>query len=1230
MQWNVRGVITHFHELKNEILKRQPVLAAIQETHFRDGDQGYPITGYSWYCNNVNSETRKGGAAILVRNDMPHRRVKVNTDLNCVAVSLKVKRTAITVISAYFSPSSPEPSNEALTALITQINTPVLFLGDINAHSPIWGSRNTSARGYVFQEFLADQNLVVLNTGQNTRFNPRLDQNDTAIDISCCSARIERFFDWSIENDPLFSDHYPIVINLGSGSIQTTVLFSPSWNLKRADWNEFENLVDHKLVNSDTPNMSTVLEAISDSAHIAVPKSKGPRPKPSAPWWNQECNKAFAIRRRAHRRFKRCMCEAHHLELRKSQAICRKTIRKQQKHSWREHISRFNRFTPMSKIWKLIKCFNLKRSPPGPFPQLKVDGQEITDPDQVMNAFARHYASVSANTNFVTGLLGEVEELASRCDFTSENNEDYNQPFTPQELSLALSKCGNTSVGPDDIHYSFFRHLSKMSQTYLLNAINEMVQNDSFPASWQESIVIPIPKPKKDITVAKSYRPISLTSCACKLVERMYNTRLRYFLETKNLLDPNQCGFRQNRSTTDNVLRLVQSIQKGFPRKKYTLAVYLDITAAFDRVLKPALKYRLHTLGLRGHLPKFILNFLENRTFKVRCGKTFSDPVSQDQGLPQGSVLSPTLFLVAINDMFKDMPPNLKNRIQYSLFADDVAIWATGRDVYIIEEIVQQSLDYVSDWCKKWGLTLSPEKSAAVLYRSSRKRKSHVLLKIDGKAVSQEENFKFLGVNLDETLSFKWHMKEIQQKCTKRVNVIRALSGTTWGGDRKTLLHLYRAIIRPIIEYCSMIYHGCLTETQAKKLETIQNQCIRAATGALLCTPIPALLADADMQSCVERRNIQLCRYYIKAQTNPNPDIRECFKYKHGDWTGACKTKLTFSNQIATNLRDLDLEIPSIAEKPALKPFWLTTPPQVEFLFSEKKDDISPQEIQAIFHEFREKNAEKTFLYTDGSKIENRVGMAVAGEDIEIANRLPDKVSIFTAEAMALLTAVRLCRQNHMYNVIICSDSKSVLQTVSNTADPPNYIIDTIQKSVHPNVSAISFLWIPGHANIKGNEKADQLAKASLEFDDCFKMKFTVGDCLAIHSQHERKLRQRRWEGNHPTHIFNIKPTLGTWATSNQNCRQNEKILTRLRTGKTRLYPSFPEQLTCEFCYTEPTISHILLDCPEYELARDRMENYCRDNNIELSLKNLLGDKHPDLIKLLFTYLHDTNLMNQI
>lgn len=586
--------------------------------------------------------------------------------------------------------------------------------------------------------------------------------------------------------------------------------------------------------------------------------------------------------------------------------------------------------------------------------------------------------------------------------------------------------------------------------------------------------------------------------------------------------------------------------------------------------------------------------------------------------------------------MINDMCKTAKQYVNYSLFADDVAIWSTDQDHLKSEKKVQRGLDEIVLWCRGWGFTLSAEKSATMAF--TRSRTSEVTrLFIDGKAVNETADYKFLGVHLDKHLTFSKHIKAMKLKCAKRTNILRALAGTNWGGDRKTLLQIYIAIIRPIIEYCSIAYHGSLTDTQHKQVEAIQNTCIRIATGALPGTRTTALLADANLPTCQERRTQQLCRYAIQIQSTPNHPVQKCFAKpvsKLFMQKKALSRHPPFFDQLNNALTELQFVIPETAAKPKAKPFWLRSPPRIDYLFCENKSDITPTEMQARFNEYKSQYPNKTFMYTDGSKHDHKVAFALSTTNFQYKQRLPDKMSIFTAEATALLAAVNVCVRNKYRDVVICSDSKSVLQALKNVYNPSHHVISWIQETI-PEKRNISFIWIPGHANIPGNERADKLAKEALDIPEPLKAKYPVDDCKTILQQHIRQLRQRTWDETGPQHLHSIKPQLGTWVSARQNSRIKEVSLTRLRTGQTMYTAPWLEtqqQNICPFCNhnTVPTVHHILLQCHHFDQHRRHITAHCLRENMPLNLSHLLGDNHPELLRLLFQYLRDTKLIGTL
>ncbi|GFT92377.1 probable RNA-directed DNA polymerase from transposon X-element [Trichonephila clavipes] len=238
------------------------------------------------------------------------------------------------------------------------------------------------------------------------------------------------------------------------------------------------------------------------------------------------------------------------------------------------------------------------------------------------------------------------------------------------EFKRALSSAKNTSPGPDGISYELLRHLNEDSLVSLLYLFNRIWREQVYPTQWQEAIVIPILKPGKDPKNPLSYRPIALTSCICKTLERAVNARLVYQLEKNKCIPLFQSGFRKGRSTLDNNITLENKIRNAFVRRNHLVSIFFEIEKAYDRFWHYGILRTLFNFGLRGNLPTFIKKIFNLRTFRVRLGGTLSAPFTQAEGVPQGSILSVTLFICHISHILHVLSPS----IQASLYVDDLQI----------------------------------------------------------------------------------------------------------------------------------------------------------------------------------------------------------------------------------------------------------------------------------------------------------------------------------------------------------------------------------------------------------------------------------------------------------------------------------------------------------------------------------------------------------------------------
>ena len=222
--------------------------------------------------------------------------------------------------------------------------------------------------------------------------------------------------------------------------------------------------------------------------------------------------------------------------------------------------------------------------------------------------------------------------------------------------------------------------------------------------------VIPIPKPFKDNTNAKKYKPITLSSCICKTLERMINARLIYYLETNNLITEYQSDFRSQRSPIDHLIRLETFIREVSINKEHLVAFFFYLEKTYDTTWKYSIVRDFKNLGLENGIPVFINNFLWDRRFRVRMGEVFSEENKQEMGVPPDSVLSVTLFNIKINNIVK----KINSGTNCALYVDKFLICYRARNMSHVERQLQVCLDKLNKWTPENGLKFSKEKMKCV------------------------------------------------------------------------------------------------------------------------------------------------------------------------------------------------------------------------------------------------------------------------------------------------------------------------------------------------------------------------------------------------------------------------------------------------------------------------------------------------------------------------------------
>ena len=295
-------------------------------------------------------------------------------------------------------------------------------------------------------------------------------------------------------------------------------------------------------------------------------------------------------------------------------------------------------------------------------------------------------------------------------------------------------------------------------------------------------------------------------------------------------INKHQSGFRRAKSTDDHLFRLSQSIMESFNRGEHVVAAFLDVEKAFDNVWHNGLRHKIFQLDLPTKMTRWLSDFLVGRLIQVNVNNFFSNQINPKAGVPQGSVMSPLLFLIYVNDL----PAPHHNQNSLSQFADDTTQWAFSLNRTLCSKtftakLLQQDLLKLAMWCAKWRNKLNPEKTKVIIFsRSILTRKTELNLKLYGETLKIYPQVKFLGITFDSQLNFKKHFEDILDRCNTRYYRLGLLANKRWGPSPSTLIQIYKQCVRPIFEYGTL---STITTSDSiiSKIQRLQNKFIRLA-----------------------------------------------------------------------------------------------------------------------------------------------------------------------------------------------------------------------------------------------------------------------------------------------------------------------------------------------------------------------------------------------------------------
>ena len=620
------------------------------------------------------------------------------------------------------------------------------------------------------------------------------------------------------------------------------------WRTRKADWTQYR-LALGRLDTIFSGNLDEDAQALTETvllaAKNAVPFTKARTratsqlpPSDAKLAWQREISLAT-------RTFMRFPSDASREELRAVQRAARlalKTEREESTTAWCKSLETLN--TP--QLWKEVN--RLKGSTPNPL---------VADPAGKAEALVRQFTT-RGNTDLLPAHVQEdlLARSASRTELLQLHTAEptpTDAPFTPHELKLALRLMRSTTPGGDGLSSDFYREATPAFHDKMLHVFNMSWKLRRLPLAWKEAKIIAIPKPNNN-----GARPISLLQCISKIMERMVHRRLQYVIPANDQL----YGFAPGRGTADAVTQLVHRITQA--KRRRVVVVYFDLEKAFERANRLATMEALATLGVRGNMLGWTSDFMSERAARVCVQGTYSSRHSLENGVPQGSVISPTLF----NALMAALITSTEKVAGTSIiaYADDIALVCDGR---IPLQKAQLAISLLARKAATLGLAFAPAKTAATAFHSVTPTTA---LLLDDKTIQWANHHKYLGVTIDRKLAFTAHTANTVAIVSRRTNMLRVIGHSLRGCTSKTLMYLYKALIQSILHYAAS---ALLTTAKSnlRKLDIAQRRALRTALAlprwtnqALLhlesgCAPIslaiPALTVQYAATRLLKRRPTQ-------------------------------------------------------------------------------------------------------------------------------------------------------------------------------------------------------------------------------------------------------------------------------------------------------------------------------------------------------------------------------------
>lgn len=1125
----------------------------------------------------------------------------------------------IAIVNVYVDPNQ----HTALPLLRRVLEHPLLdgcallLLGDFNLHDPLWNPVNYLRQDPLAQDLIdtmLDYDLqLVSECGVPTFLRG---ETQTTIDLvlaneAAATALIECRTLPKLDFDML-SDHLGIVTQI-QVSLAEPLTSRPSYRWTKMDHDlalsSIEGILRRWTPPDRTPDdvdraATELHEAIIDAFSASVPESR-----PSIHekrWWSPELHPLKQEAARLRRRWQTIRTDENHLAYSEAAKTYQTAMNKQKRLYWQRYIST----VAPNDLYKAVRVTKSGRQADVNIPPLVTDDGIVATPHDIAAHLHHVFAEPTAPYN-----ADDIQSI------------DYPDPapdstFTIEALDRAIERLPpDKAPGLDGIKGRFLKAVWPALRQPLFTLLATSFDITHYPTPWKHFLTCILRKPGKPAyNVAKAYRPIALLYTVAKLYDIVLADLLSTFLEETSALPNNIFGGRQARSTTDALCTLVEDVHTAWANKEVVGLLSLDAEAAFPSLRFDRLESEMKRLAIPANLIRTVLSYLIGRSTDYWLNGVMSPTMALYLGLPQGSSLSGILANIYFASFPRDVPVEPVKALG---FADDQDLYVKAPTVAIARETLGNLEPRIADWSQQFGVRLSPTKSIFTYFTRNVKKVDDTPLSFFGRDLAPETTVKALGVTFDRALMFKEHAQQAAARGKKAVLALSSLGSTRIGIGQKLFRQVYVTTVCPKMDYAAIVWHHFgKTSAATHAFELVQNIAARKILGAFRTTSTYALAYDANLTPAATRldKAVALAAARIAYLPEANP-VRERLR--------SCQTyqRRTFASRLDTLARSVVVNLPRCDDlQPiplALKPLsWVS--PLVVHLPPDADEAIKDHDTVIL------RARETTIAFTDGSKFDGGVGAAVyvydpaedpgANESVVHLHLGSDAhYHVFTAELMAILIALTLPVSTHDLHVF--SDSRSALQAL---AGRPKRSADlAIILAIHELAQrrrglTIHLHWIKAHADIYGNERADEHAKLAACVPECSDERCRAPPLplSAVRTAIVAAIRpppENLSKGGAHRAIRGGVPSAKVFDALTKLPRSLCSTMVQLRSSHVALldylkWTGHRASNRCLKCKSPETVHHYIMACRRYTSLRSKLARKLAENGIAFTLSNALSD----------------------